>query len=325
MRNLIFDRKVIEDYINGNTLEEYTEVELEDNMFFMNDVLAVTKDSKMFYFASDKVRNNIDFVVKAIKTLKDDEKFVSKVYDEFSSKNPDYRQVFIIYLYNMYRNDNCEFARRMTVEADKVFNELDVDGTFASLSKSCDNPVKLEFMARKYATKLFYDNEKYTLEGLLHHTMTTKEKRSIKPSTFTMRYISNHDGDLAAYISIKPDMISGIFKDVKDAFRNWDAYENRLNDIRIKNVIGILYNYVKDSNNIEVSPQSLLSYIIYDLSLQESFEMFETHNPIKGLKYKDYKDNHSKVDRSKLPKTYADLEDKISKIYKKDYVGERKK
>ena len=279
----------------------------------------------MFYFASDRIKNNIDFVVKTIKTFKDNEKFVSKLYNEFLSKNPEHRQTLVIYLYNMYRNDKCLFADKMCEEANKVFNELDVDGTFVLLEKSCDNPIKLDFMARRYAVALFYENEKYTLEGLIHNSMTKKEMHSMKPSTYTIRYINMHDSDLADYISTNPGMISGIFIDVKNVFKSWNTYENKLNDIRIKNVMTALYSYIKEGNNEGVSLQTILSYVIYDLSLQESFEMFENHNPIKNLRYPDYKDSYSKVDRDSLPKTYTELEEKISKIYKKDYVGERKK
>ena len=84
---MIYDLKLVKDYVEGNDIENIEE--LEDNLTFMKNVIRYTQDKKMIHFCSDRLKNDYEFIKFIVNYFKSDLEFICKIADEFLAKNKD--------------------------------------------------------------------------------------------------------------------------------------------------------------------------------------------------------------------------------------------
>ena len=78
-----YDENLINDYINGNDMDDDILEQLEDNTDFMIEVIKKSNDKKMYFFCSENVKKDFRFVEFFIKKFKDDINLINKVADTF--------------------------------------------------------------------------------------------------------------------------------------------------------------------------------------------------------------------------------------------------
>ena len=82
---LKYSTSIVEDYIEGNDIEDFDIDELENDRSFMLDVIKKTKDKNFYNLCSDDLKHDYEFVSALLDMFKDDTKFIVSVADEFVS------------------------------------------------------------------------------------------------------------------------------------------------------------------------------------------------------------------------------------------------
>ena len=77
---------LVERYINGEDVEPYDIVRLEDNEAFMKNVIKVSKDPKMFFMCSERLVTDDEFVYDVLDIFKDDLEKATVIADTYLSK-----------------------------------------------------------------------------------------------------------------------------------------------------------------------------------------------------------------------------------------------
>ena len=84
-----YSNKIINDYINGNDIEEYSIEELEDDKKFMMLVINRTNDIRMYDLCSDNVKKDYEFVKYMILKYQNNTDFSCKVADYYFDNKDD--------------------------------------------------------------------------------------------------------------------------------------------------------------------------------------------------------------------------------------------
>ena len=82
---LKYSASIVEDYIEGNDIEDFDIDELENDRSFMLDVIKKTKDKNFYNLCSDDLKHDYEFISVLLDMFKDDTKFIVSVADEFVS------------------------------------------------------------------------------------------------------------------------------------------------------------------------------------------------------------------------------------------------
>lgn len=69
--NKEYSKKLVFDYVMGNDIVGYNIEDLEDNPIFMRQVIEYTKDFKMYFHCSEKVKNDYEFIKFMLLTFQD--------------------------------------------------------------------------------------------------------------------------------------------------------------------------------------------------------------------------------------------------------------
>ena len=77
-----YPKKLVRDYIMGEDIVGYQIEDLENDVQFMSQVLIMSRDKKMFYFGSEEVQHNSDFLKCAIQTFPKDITFLNEIVTE---------------------------------------------------------------------------------------------------------------------------------------------------------------------------------------------------------------------------------------------------
>ena len=84
-----YDNKIVNDYINGNDIDDFNIDDLENDSMFMKKVIVASNDRNFYRLCSDRVKKDYNFIKFVIYKFKEDIEFISKVADEFLDCNDD--------------------------------------------------------------------------------------------------------------------------------------------------------------------------------------------------------------------------------------------
>lgn len=317
------DKDIIGLYLSRNSLDDYNQKKLDDDYEFMLEIADYTRDKRVYYQASEKVKNNIYFVIGIIKIFEKEEDFIYSVCNTYIKKNSSNKDFLILNLYDEFYDKNTNFANDIKKSAQNLYKKYDIDGTFLGVVKKYKKNKKiLKFMALKYLENIFYNDSDLTFDGIVHKYIDKDNKQIINCNKFIIKYVRKIDNDLANYLNNCPEIMRNVKVNIQTCIRQWDLYNRKLNNIRVNETTMAIFNYLKDNKNINTDIKSLLCYIIHSLDLTQYFSDFEKANNIGIEKYIDY-DNY--CDKYNIKKEdIKELEDKVLKIFKKDYIGEKK-
>lgn len=124
-----FNPKVVDDYILGNDILEYSIDELENDFEFMKAVIYTTKDKKMYDFCSDNLQSNPKFIQFLIETFSDDQDFLIEIINKFFLLLPknidgDLTKIQFLYLIGQYCPNIYEWYFKICFQSIHLFGNL---------------------------------------------------------------------------------------------------------------------------------------------------------------------------------------------------------
>lgn len=258
-----YSKQLVLDYIYGNDIDEYHYPlhELENNTSFMCDVMSFSKDKNMYLYASDKVKQDYEFVKLVIELFKEDQDFIMGVADYylFNSMEVSNNKIELHIIMNNLISDKAKrlpyaiscmsLYETLLIDLkssyDKMENKeglLDFGLGFIFIYDMYEqNPCIIDFFATRMINNIFYSSEK-TLEQFIHNSFKNKEIISKQgTNNFIINYIDKNDSCLAGYVSTNINLIENINKEINAILNNWDLYEKNeyFRKINIINRVGL--------------------------------------------------------------------------------------
>ena len=314
-----YSDKIVNDYIYGNDIEEYDIEQLENDPVFMMQVIDKTNDKKMYKFCSDEVKNNYEFVKFIIYKFKSDKDFIVKIADDYlKNNNKNSEEINIdctelsIIMENIlgYTNNLCFDKFIVTNKA--LYNRLSTE-LLALYEKDYETKkvrdfglgfyylqyifknryIILDYYAKEYIEEIFYRNEKYNFEKLIHKIVRNKEEISKNNiNSFIINYVSRYDSNLSWYLSCHTELMQKVRKDIKRIYDTWDSYVRCINS----NKVDIFEYYVekifKETNiRPSFSETQLVEFVVNKMNLEDVFKdnlLYSSLRDLECFKTEDY-------------------------------------
>ncbi|MBQ3021325.1 MAG: hypothetical protein IJD92_03780 [Bacilli bacterium] len=310
--NLMADTKLINDYINGNDIENYTLDELENNSNFMLSVIKYTQDKRIYNLCSNKLKNDYEFIKEIILFFKDDFKFINKVAGDFIDNNkykpnvinitdylnPDDKTketeifelcIIMSRIYKKYYPDEFnKYAVNVTLfkESSLIENEIilrenknelwvkDLGLGFKLCALAFQNSEEiLKVFIDYYLNELFFVPD---MESLLHKKFINKEEFiNYGINNYIINHIKKYDEYLAYYITKRLYLTKDIKKDIDKIIYNWDKYNYNIEKQKYDLFMEKLLEY-KEENfmNMLYSLDELIDFIKNNLGLEDIFNKY---------------------------------------------------
>ena len=259
-----YDIKILNDYINGNDISGYTLEELENDKLFMEHVIDITCDYKMYNHASFDVKTNPGFIRFLIKRFSDKLDFLCNAVDFYFDNTKDEHssmEIAIIMTAILKSKDDDRFlkyemmrdvlyaALRLQVEEVKYVEREDYEfqydtglGFWYIFDVYKNNEIVTDFYAKKMLKELFIEDY-YALDRVIHRQYSSvKEIENKGKVNVLIDAIRVHDNMLASYICVHKDLLKRSINKLDSAIKRWDKYV----DIDESNRFDMIYEQVKN-------------------------------------------------------------------------------
>ena len=308
-------KKIVLDYISGNDILDYDIDELENNHEFMMDVIRFTKDKNMINFCSEEVLKNKEFIKFVVETFINDLDFVlgiSKNYfKNVSDKDITSLELGILITEKHKKVDILEnqdllnlrvqvssFYNLELVKLSSVLRQLEDEeleeiyglGFLIIEDTYCDSKIICNYFAKRLVEDIFFNNEKYTLEKLLHEKY--KDFNIIKNigiNKFIIDFIKDYDYALSEYASTNLRLLNDVVKEINKIEKSWDIYNDRINCKKVNLFNEKVSKYVSQYG-VFISVIELTNYVAEKLNIQDIFYRWDSY-------LKEYNDTiNNKID-----------------------------
>ena len=170
-----YDNKIVNDYINGNDIDDFNIDDLENDSMFMKKVIVASNDKNFYRLCSDRVKKDYNFIKFVIYKFKEDIEFISKVADEFLDCNDDllFRNELLIIMCDLINKDSEYYIKydifldasyqreRLSIELVKadledefVINEIGF-GFLVILNSFRESGIVCNYYAKRFITDIF--------------------------------------------------------------------------------------------------------------------------------------------------------------------------
>lgn len=287
-----YDKKLILDYVSGNDIEDYDIDELENDYEFMMEVISYTKDKNMYALCSDSVKNNYMFIRFLVETFHDDFDFIAELANEYlkdiDHDDITYKELTVLVSqyadknntgYNFYKFKlNKEMISKcMLIDVEQFLSKQD-DQTkrelglgFILVTSVCGtSKILMDFFAKEFIDNIFYDDDKYTLEELIHLNTKNREDLNTKNlNNYIHNYIGTLDQALAHYVVNNLSLIESLKKDLTYIYNKWDYYMNNLKLRREDIVNAEISEFMQQYKfNIDFDVYELINYILVNMGYE---------------------------------------------------------
>ena len=237
-----FDKKMVLNYINGNEDGEYNFKQLENDEFFMSEVIRLSKDKKFYENSSDELKCSYLVVLKTIKTFCKDIKFIKGVADYFlvnATLEDNIRKMEINIIMDSlikdkddsirYRINAISMYEDMLINFRKIHKEDELRGNnpqeyglgFVYIYDFClKYPIILEFSAKKMIENIFFNSGKTLKEIIYDNYINDENNKNLGLQQFVINYIYAYDEFLSNYVAINKKIIDDIVKVIYDEVKN---------------------------------------------------------------------------------------------------------
>ena len=240
-----YDKEVLENYILGESINGFDIHKLENNEDFMREVIVYSNNPKLYYFCSEKLKMNSNFVLFIIekfinnyqaiddiildyfKNIRDDIK--RKEFEiglsELSIKYNDYHlKKYCILVNNVYNLEMNEFK--------KIINRITKNnygiGFYLVIDRYSESKTIMNFFAKELLDDILVD---YSLESELHKNFEKPElvvKYGI--NSFILSVIRTIDEYLANYLSTDISLMNETVDKINFYIDRWDEYDNQMEE-----------------------------------------------------------------------------------------------
>ncbi len=317
-----YSKKLVFDYIVGNELVDYDIDELENDYEFMIEVIKHTKDKNLYNLCSDEVKKNYNFVKFIVETFKNDFNFIVDVGNNYlktvDEDDINAHELTILISKGITSDMALEDPKLCSFKLQaSSFYEIELIKLAAALEQTKDESLKEEyglgflyildtyeksnticnFFAKRLIDEIFYENEDYTLEQILHMNFKSFNKlKAYGINTFLTDYIKKYDKHLSSYALVHLDLLEPIKKSVRRIEKNWDNYVNRINSEKVNIYEKKVEEYV-DKYGMTISTIGLINYVTKKLCLESVFYKYDTF-----LKEYDEMEDSDFLDGEEIPK-----------------------
>lgn len=287
-----YSRDLVEKYINGEDIEDYSLDELENDKNFMMLVISQTTDRKMYNYCSESVKSDYEFVKYVILKFKGDINFITQVADHFfDNKNlyeerlelsiimsdltkgdPELSEKYAVmreglYLLNQVKVDIIKRAIEDPKAADKIG-----EGFFISYDSYNHSEIILNFLAKKCIKEIF---EKHNLEKALHNDFTSPEEIDKSGlNVYLLKIIGMYDQTLASYVATHIKLLNDARENVKKIQRTWVQYKHKEEAERYEIMLERVHEYMKQFNSA-FDETFLLYYIGNELGISDKIAEYD--------------------------------------------------
>ena len=288
-----YSKTTILKYINGLNPDGYNIEDLENDKFFMMEVIEYTKDKELYYLCSESVKKDYEFIKFMINTFKDDKDYIIKLAKDYinshSSKDTTVQELTIImadilsplYQVNEFNVKALAFYTLELVNLE-IVKETDVvkelypnfgRGFYYIEAKyNMSNEIKM-FFAKKFLSDIFFNSEKGNFEQLIHTMVKSpKEIDLIGNENFILNFIKNNDEFLYGYVICHMELIKKYIKELEKVKDNWNYYIKNLNEMRVNIYYQESERYALYNSHVDV--ERISYYVKKKLGLLEIFEEY---------------------------------------------------
>lgn len=275
-----YSKKMINDYILGNDLEDYSVDELEDDMEFMMLVIDDTNDEKLYNLCSDRLKKDYEFVKYLINKFRNNLDFICVVADYYLfNVDDEFSRIELCILMMELTVQNKEKNMEYTVALDTVYMAKRVEIEIVKLGLNDDilrdigmgflilfdsfnsSEIILNYFAKKTIKEILDEND-IDLDELLHEQFKTPEQiDKIGINNYMLNFIRYYDSTLSSYLCTHIDLMSFLREKIELIQKKWT--KSILDSERKKyNIIfGNIHNYmVENGVNTFFSETDMLYY-----------------------------------------------------------------
>lgn len=242
--------KLVYDYINGEDVNNIDE--LENDYKFMMEVISVSGDKNLYNLCSENVKSNYEFVRFMIETFKSDKDFVDKIATEYFDKvgssdmtarelyfvmreifknyNDDRGILYNIICFKIYMADKDAISKLIQYEYKELGNDnLGMGFCYVIDYHARKSDIITRYYAKRFLNEIFYENEKMTLEEIIHSKVTNVGMlKSIGLKKFILDYVKTYDAFLSDYLFAHMDLVQNLERDINIIINNWDKFNNEM-------------------------------------------------------------------------------------------------
>ena len=306
----IYDLKLVYDYIWGNDIGEYNIDDLENDPDFMLQVIERTKDKNMYELCSDSVKCDYSFVYEIINLFSDDLDFICRVADTYIDslseaeriQGTSFPEINILMSslcgkslnqYSISAASFYEYERhRALISISRVddfeIKEESAAGFILSFVQYENNPIILNFIAKRMVNESLYGDRDNNLEYLIHSGFRSIEEfENYGEVNFLSSCIYDYDKYLCSYLFDKNSEVDfqmffgSAMKEISRIKRNWSLYMDRVNAWRVMVFNHELAEYMLNESEVgRLSHDDIISYVVNKLNVSDVFSKFDIDSPL---------------------------------------------
>jgi len=242
----MYTKELINDYINGNDIEDYSIEELENDPNFMLMVINETNDKNFYNLCSEEVKKDYNFVKYLVIKFGNDYDFVSEITGHLIENIDDEAQIteLIILIceytkklnderynkYKLYRNI-IYISKKVQIEQTKIEIQDEEDvleelgmGFFFIHDFYQNSDITLKYFAERFILDLFEENN-LCLQELIHNEFNSfEELEEYGIKRYLINLIYEYDKYLSEYVAVHQKTLEYFVTRIKRMKNNWNKY-----------------------------------------------------------------------------------------------------
>lgn len=290
-----YNIKLINDYINGNDIEEYTLEELENDPKFMNRVMFLTRDKNIYKLCSKEIKENPEFVKQTIIIFNNDIEFISEIIDEYIKISKDLVSFTeLILLMCKYTKNNEEYFKKYSkyreliyldfktqieivkeeYKGTRTYNELGMGFIFIIDFFNSSKTI-LDYFALKFILELLTEYE-INLEDLIHKDFDTyQELEEYGVNKYIFALLDKYDSCLSGYVSTNREILNPILKRLKEIKKEWHLYSEKKLKKQYELMFERVFDYLQNVKNSTFEEIELIYSLGEELGISEQLKKYD--------------------------------------------------
>ena len=296
MKNI--DASLIEKYINGDDLGEYSIEQLENDKDFMTSVINYTNDVKMYSLCSDELKKNYEFVKYLLLKFKNNPDYITKIADYyFGNSDIDIERIELGIIMEKILPQDSEIERVISQNLKyKVLNDIEYGsekfeinvakaenpkleskigkGFLVIFDLYSDSDIILDYYAKRFLDDIIEEND-IDFEKMLHNQFKSADKiKEVGINNYIINFISCYDSMLGQYMSTHLDLIKPVANKIKNIQDNWDSYLIKDEEERYNNMLDMVHDYMSTAISY-MEENDILYYVAKELGITEKVKEYD--------------------------------------------------
>lgn len=286
-----YSEKLINDYILGEEIDNLDE--LEDDPFFMMQVIDKSDDYRLYNLCSENVKKNYEFVKHMVLKFSFNPSFITKVADYYLARVKDEFSTteLVAILLNIPMDMDCNMRYRMMAHSLYYFKRMQVEackktdeyfeyelgmGYLLVFEQFKESPIILDFYAKKMIDGIF---EEYNihLDTRLHEDFSCPEELyRLGINNYLLRFIGDYDSMLANYLSVNLDLLDDLKKVVNLELKRWNKYVDNTEREKYILMFDLVHEYIETvGRDMLLDETTILYYLGNKLGINDKIHQYD--------------------------------------------------